>query len=305
MRPLRWVFVIFAVCFVALVVILSSAGGNGHSNPPGFDDASPKTMFRMKQQRPLSTIGLEKPNIDDFCPLEEVEDDEVWFRGVNDTFAAYQPCRLPRFSQRDGLGRIVFSCPGETYLLNPDGSQFFANTNEPVDISGQEFIRAYCDWPGLGLVMKPYYNLLPKTARWDRDQILAGLEKRRVSRSALDVNVYLVMLDAVSSEHFDRTSHETIRAMETAQRSGTAQVFAFDRFHVVGWHSVQNQLPMLVGHDCGGKHHGRFYNHTRLSERIRPESVLTKFWQRYGYVTAGLSEDCNEGAKVGPVNVRG
>lgn len=57
---------------------------------------------------------------------------------------------------------------------------------------------------------------------------------------------------------------------------------------------MANQQPLMVGHDCHlgkwGARHKSFYNASLHGKDVGPQSILTKYHQDYGYITAAFVE---------------
>jgi len=60
---------------------------------------------------------------------------------------------------------------------------------------------------------------------------------------------------------------------------------------------------MLMGHDCRGAQHRRFYNYTESLPKLTPAAFLTRFFEEKGYVSAAFMEDCLWNARFGPTPV--
>jgi hypothetical protein len=70
--------------------------------------------------------------------------------------------------------------------------------------------------------------------------------------------------------------------LKELNKGNIAKFFDFQRFHAVGWHSIHNQLPMLLGHDCTKSLHQEFYNGSLFEKEITCNSLIPKFYQDQG-----------------------
>jgi hypothetical protein len=86
----------------------------------------------------------------------------------------------------------------------------------------------------------------------------------------------------LARDHFFRSCHKTVAFLKELNKGKVAKFFDFQGFHVVGWHSIHNQLPMLIGHDCTKSLHEGFYSGSLLEKDVTCSSLITKFYQDQG-----------------------
>jgi hypothetical protein len=128
-----------------------------------------------------------------------------------------------------------------------------------------------------------------------------GVQERflgRASRSnARPLNVVLVIIDSLADAHFRRTMSQTVRLLQRVERSQTARIFRFDRYHVLGWHSDQNQPAIYAGSIAVSQPHiltrragSVLFGASRSAAPFQCDDLLWSRYAKLGYLTA--EADC-------------
>lgn len=237
-------------------------------------------------------------------------------------------CYAPVFSQLvDGVFTML-DCPPEQqpeYTIR-DGPRL--SYTAPVQLgAADETVRGYCVHPTLGEVMDIHHRLNGQevAAVVQRHALIRGKSPQAggllgatlfppklrppaggsaVLGDLADLNVVLVIMDAVSRLQFKRSMPATINLMERLQRGDEAAVFDMEMYGITGWHSRENQVPLLLGHDCQGLSHKAFYDFKEAeeSDRFNCDSVIWPFFKARGYATAQFGDQCNLNANHFPGN---
>ena len=91
---------------------------------------------------------------------------------------------------------------------------------------------------------------------------------------SIPLNVYLILSDTTSAKHFRRSCPLSIQYLKTRT---TSEDFEFSKYHVLGYHTLQNAIPLFFGHDCGSqgkRYHSHFYNSTDFDSKITKNSFF-------------------------------
>lgn len=103
------------------------------------------------------------------------------------------------------------------------------------------------------------------------------------------------LADATSRQHFLRSCPRSLNYLQTQTGS---ELFDFDRYHVIGYHTVQNAIPLLFGHDCRNaertRFHSRFYNGAAFerSGNLTTSYPLFAFYKHHGYLVSTTAQHC-------------
>lgn len=84
-------------------------------------------------------------------------------------------------------------------------------------------------------------------ARRRRLELPERFGERAAPHNARPLNVLLLTIDSLASAHFQRTFKQTIAFFDRMQAERRSTVFKFERYHVLGWHSDQNQPGYYAG----------------------------------------------------------
>ena len=246
----------------------------------------------------------------------DFEEDAAWLaRSQPVTDSQLGECLAPVFSKLEDGVFTMTDCPAENspeYKLEPGSRQPY---REPIKLDAKvETVRGFCQHPTLGPIHDMHHRLNGLEVLWlsapnafvARPWPVTAREElfRYALGDLADLNIVLIIMDSVSRLQFRRSMPVTQRLLESLNRGNVAEVFDMEMLNVVGWHSRQNQLPLLLGHDCQGESHADFYDHQKAEEsgRFNCEHVIWPFFKARGYVTAQFGDQCNLERKKFPGN---
>jgi hypothetical protein len=134
-------------------------------------------------------------------------------------------------------------------------------------------------------------------ARRRRLGVQERFSTRASATNARPLNVVLVIIDSLADAHFRRTMTQTVRVLQRVEQAKTARVFRFDRYHVLGWHSDQNQPAIFAGsvavshpHIFARRAGGVLLGASRGGAPFQCDDLLWSRYAKLGYVTA--EADC-------------
>jgi hypothetical protein len=137
-------------------------------------------------------------------------------------------------------------------------------------------------------------------ARRRRLGVQERFDHRAGAANARPLNVVVIIIDSLADAHFRRTMPLTMRFLERLERDDVSQVFRFDRYHVLGWHSDQNQPAIFAGAAAVAFPHilARMAGTVLLggSRGAVPFQCDDLLWSRYaklGYLTSEADCRCN------------
>jgi hypothetical protein len=194
------------------------------------------------------------------------------------------------FSELDG-DEFRMTCEGDAqfrFAGQSVATPYTGPIQVPADVST---VTALCD--GRAVV---HARLPLETADWSHRDLLARAHSHTGPRPAIDVNVVVVLLDAVSRAHFRRSMPAVQAVLARANRT-TSALFDFERFHAVGSASAATQPPLLVGHACAAESAGadELYDRARHRAAVTAENYLPELARTYGYVRGSFSDQCQHG----------
>lgn len=84
-------------------------------------------------------------------------------------------------------------------------------------------------------------------ARRRRLELPERFSERAAPHNARPLNVLLLTIDSLANAHYQRTFKQTIAFFDRMQAERRSTTFKFERYHVLGWHSDQNQPGYYAG----------------------------------------------------------
>ena len=236
-------------------------------------------------------------------PAENQDDIDWWFRQPESPDPAMASCPLPRLSYADADGKLHLL----PQCINPAVSISRAGDTRPFltgseRITGQEIQNVHCSVEGLGRFSMEHFGFSMQSPRVSSalDRVRKRIHGGQTLKPSFPVNVILVLSDATSGLHFRRSCPKTMSFLRSQPDS---EMFEFTRYHVLGYHTIQNAVPLFFGHDCGGlgtRFHLHFYDSPSFDANITKTHFLSPYFKQFGYVTTTLAQHCLETTSDNP-----
>jgi Protein of unknown function (DUF229) len=245
-------------------------------------------IFDINFEKKLSkSSSYEKTNSVPECVVPDDNEEELkwWSKQPESPDHLMSPCKIQRLSYADSTGKLHVDpkCLSPEISIERWGKRRNMTDNETI--TGKEIQNIHCSIEG----ETPFFM----------EHSGFSLESHHITEPvtefspSIPLDVYLILSDTTSSKHFKRSCPLSIQYLKTRTIS---EVFEFSKYHVLGYHTIQNAVPLFFGHDCGDlykqRYHSHFYNATDFDNKITKNHFLPAYYKKFGYVTSFLSQQC-------------
>jgi Protein of unknown function (DUF229) len=235
----------------------------------------------------IKKIGIEG-NSESECnvPTDNEEDLKWWSKQPESPDPLMAPCQIHRLSYADSTGKLHVDprCLSPEISIERWGKRRKMTDNETI--TGKKIQNIHCSVEG-----ETPFAMEHSGFSLGDNPIEIPISTEHIP--SIPLNVYIILSDTTSAKHFQRSCPLSIQYLKTRTAS---KVFEFSKYHVLGYHTIQNAIPLFFGHDCGdlfnSRYHSHFYNATDFDKNITKTHFLPAYYKKFGYVTSFLTQHC-------------
>jgi hypothetical protein len=149
------------------------------------------------------------------------------------------------------------------------------NYSHPTKLQ-REYVQVFCDGKE-NFHIRNIVNLSKFFS--DQKHVLNNTFETSQKKSLVPLNVFLILIDALSRAHSLRKLPKTMRLLESLHQSGEYSLFQYFRYHTLGTHSRPNVLALYAG---------------AVDEEYNHEPVFFEYFNRRKYVHLWLHGSCQD-----------